>query len=87
MNQYVQLLTRMEGASNPCKTFVEALREHNLLPLAKKLVEGIVDEQVIQEASKYLSEDAYYEIQYCGNEILEAEQETQGKPTRLVWII
>jgi hypothetical protein len=64
-----------------CSEFIKALKEHNLLNIAKAFLEH-------NEVSKLMNDDAYYEIEECWDYItFEQPQPEGGQPKRLDWII
>jgi len=64
-----------------CSEFINTLKEHNLLNIAKAFLEH-------NEVSKLMNDDAYYEIEECWDYIMfEKPQPEEGQPKRLDWII
>jgi len=64
-----------------CSEFIKALKEHNLLNIAKEFLKH-------NEVSKLMNDDAYYEIEECRDYIMfEQPQPEEGQPKRLDWII
>jgi len=64
-----------------CSEFIKALKEHNLLNIAKEFLKH-------NEVSKLMNDDAYYEIEECRDYItFEQPQPEEGQPKRLDWII
>ena len=65
-----------------CTVFAEALAEHSLLAMARRWLLG---EDVV-ELRGLLSDDGFYTLLRCGDEVLASGLRDSGPPRRLNWV-
>jgi len=65
-----------------CTAFAEALAEHSLLAMARRWLLG---EDVV-ELRGLLSDDGFYTLLRCGDEVLASGLRDSGPPRRLNWV-
>jgi len=68
--------------SNGCSAFARELAKHGLLSMSKRWLGG----EDVPELHELLSDDAFYKLMACKDEVLAADLEESKEPRRLEWV-